>query len=83
MILMNAATHSVPEFHTTLRATLNRRAHPAALALEEALAESIAASRPKAPGAPIRPYLDRQKAADKALRAARWAKAEADREAGV
>lgn len=80
---MNTATRPIPEFHTTLCATLNRRAHNATLALEEALAESIAASRPKAPGAPIRPYLDRQKAADKALRAARWAKAEADREAGV
>lgn len=77
---MNAATAT--EYHTTARALLNRRAHEAALTLEAAFAESVAARGLKPHGAPIQPYLDRQKAADKALRAARWAKAEADRAVG-
>lgn len=80
---MNAATRTAPEFHNTSRAILNRRAHDAALALETAFAESVAARGLKPLGAPIQPYLDRQKAAEKALRAARWAKAEADRAVGA
>ena len=80
---MNNATRTTSEFHSTARAILNRRSHEAALVLEAAFAESVAASAPKVHGAPIQPYIDLQKAADRALRAARWAKAEADRTVGL
>ena len=80
---MKTATTFVPEFHTTRRAVLNRASHDATLALEAAFSEHVAAHGPKPLGAPIQPYVDRQKAADRALRGARWAKAEADRAMGA
>lgn len=66
----------------TTRATLNRAVHAATLALEAAFAESVAANAVKPLGAPIGPYIERQTAAARALRDARWNHAEAQRRAG-
>jgi len=51
---MNTATRTTSEFHSTARAILNRRSHEAALVLEAAFAESVAASAPKVGGGSVR-----------------------------